>query len=56
MIKKARILMNKHLVTTTLSTADREGNVDVAIVNTAVLSDPETIKCARISTKKPMKT
>jgi hypothetical protein len=52
LIKKARIIMNKHLVTTTLSTTDKEGNVDVAIVNTAVMADPETIKCARISTKK----
>lgn len=48
MIEKAREFINRHLVTTTLSTADAEGNVDVALFNSAHMVDPYTVVGAHI--------
>lgn len=52
MKEKARQLINQHLVTTTLSTADPEGNVDVALFSSATMMDERTVVGARISLKR----
>ena len=52
LISKARELLNRNLVTTTISTADSNGYVDTAIVNSARMLDDTTIAIARVSIKR----
>lgn len=49
---KAKEYINDHHLTTTLSSVDKEGNVDLVIVNTAIMTDPLTIKAASTSAEK----
>lgn len=52
LVEKARELLNRHLVTTTLSTTDKEGNVDCAILNSAAMHEDNLIVAARMSLKR----
>jgi len=45
--EKARELLNRNLVTTTLSTVDKDYNVNVAVISIVEMIDDETILCAR---------
>ncbi|NPV26087.1 MAG: hypothetical protein HPY81_01260 [Firmicutes bacterium] len=47
LIEKARDLLNRNLITTTLSTVDRNYNVNVAVISILEMIDDETILCAR---------
>lgn len=50
--EKAKELINQHLLTTTLSTIDRNCNIDVSIASVILMTDPETIKVAQLSKQK----
>src|SRR3990172_4521696 len=52
MKEKAMELVNRHLVTTLLSTADEQGNVDAALFNSAFMPDYNTLVGARIGLKR----
>ena len=52
MKEKAMELVNRHLVTTTLSTADAEGNVDAALFNSATMVDERTVVGAHMSIRR----
>jgi hypothetical protein len=52
MKEKARDLINRHLVTTLLSTADERGNADAALFNSASMPDPNTVVGAQIGLKR----
>jgi len=45
--EKARELLNRNLISTTLSTVDKDYNVNVAVVSILEMIDDETIICAR---------
>ncbi|HOV43230.1 MAG TPA: hypothetical protein PLE01_04855 [Syntrophothermus lipocalidus] len=47
LLEKARELLNRNLLTTTLSTVDKEYNVNVAVITVVEMVDDETILCAR---------
>ncbi|NSW83241.1 MAG: hypothetical protein HPY90_08185 [Syntrophothermus sp.] len=47
LVEKARELLNRNLLTTTLSTVDKEYNVNVAVITVVEMVDDETILCAR---------
>lgn len=47
LIEKAKNLLNQNLITTTLSTVDRNYNVNVAVISIVEMIDEETILCAR---------
>jgi len=47
LVEKARELLNKNLLTTTLSTVDKDYNVNVAVITVVEMIDDETILCAR---------
>lgn len=51
LVEKVKELINDHFMTTTLSTVDHAGNVDVAIAEGVIVTDPETIKVAGVSTR-----
>ena len=48
--QKVKEYINDRL--TTILSMDKEGNNNIAIVNTAIMTDPTTIKIARIGTDK----
>lgn len=52
LIDKARDLLNKNLVSTTLSTVDKDYNVNVAVISILEMIDDETILCARFGADK----
>lgn len=47
LIEKAKDLLNRNLITTTLSTVDKDYNVNVAVISILEMIDDETILCAR---------
>lgn len=47
LIEKARDLINRNLISTTLSTVDRDYNVNVAVITVLEMIDDQTILCAR---------
>lgn len=47
LLDKARDLLNRNLITTTLSTVDKDYNVNVAVISILEMIDDETILCAR---------
>lgn len=47
MLEKARDLLNRNLPSTTLSTVDKNYNVNVAVISVLEMIDDETILCAR---------
>ena len=52
LIEKARELLNKNLPTTTLSTVDKDYNVNVAVISILEMIDDETIICARFGAER----
>lgn len=47
LLEKARSLLNANYISTTLSTADKGYNVNVAVISILEMVDDETIICAR---------
>jgi hypothetical protein len=47
LLEKARELLNRNLPSTTLSTVDKDYNVNVAVISVLEMIDDETILCAR---------
>lgn len=47
LVEKARELLNANYISTTLSTADREYNCNIAVVSVLEMIDDDTIICAR---------
>lgn len=52
LIEKARDLLNANYISTTLSTVDREYNVNVAVISIIEMIDNDTILCARFGADK----
>jgi len=52
LVEKARELLNRNLVSTTLSTVDKEYNVNVAVITVVEMIDDETILCARFGAER----
>jgi hypothetical protein len=52
LIEKARELLNRNLISTTLSTVDQDYNVNVAVISILDMIDDETILCARFGADK----
>jgi len=52
LLEKARELLNRNLLTTTLSTVDKEYNVNVAVITVVEMIDDETILCARFGAER----
>ena len=47
LVNKARELLNANYISTTLSTVDRDYNVNVAVISVLEMIDDQTIICAR---------
>ncbi|MGI5912538.1 MAG: hypothetical protein ACOX6E_08195 [Syntrophomonadaceae bacterium] len=47
LIEKARVLLNANYISTTLSTVDKNYNVNVAVISILEMIDDDTIICAR---------
>jgi len=52
LVDKARHLLNQNLPSTTLSTVDKDFNVNVAVISILEMIDDETILCARFGADK----
>jgi hypothetical protein len=52
LIEKARELINANYISTTLSTVDREYNVNIAVITVLEMIDDNTIICARFGADK----
>ncbi len=52
LVQKVKEYINDYRLTTIMSTVDKEGNINIAIVNTAIMADPNTIKVARVDDEK----
>lgn len=52
LVDKARKLLNQNLMSTTLSTVDKDYNVNVAVISILEMIDDETILCARFGADK----
>ncbi|MGE5397364.1 MAG: pyridoxamine 5'-phosphate oxidase family protein [Chitinophagales bacterium] len=52
LLEKARELLNLNLPTTTLSTVDKEYNVNVAVISIIEMLDDNTILCARFGAER----
>ncbi|NLO20709.1 MAG: hypothetical protein GX119_01745 [Syntrophomonadaceae bacterium] len=52
LIEKARELINANYISTTLSTVDREYNVNIAVITILEMIDANTIICARFGADK----
>jgi hypothetical protein len=47
LVEKARELLNANYISTTLSTVDKDYNVNIAVISVIEMIDDETIICAR---------
>lgn len=52
LVEKARELLNANYISTTLSTVDRDYNVNIAVISILEMIDDETIICARFGADK----
>ncbi len=52
LLEKARELINANYISTTLSTVDREYNVNIAVITVLEMIDENTIICARFGADK----
>lgn len=52
LLSKARGLINANYISTTLSTVDREYNVNIAVITILEMVDDDTIICARFGADK----
>lgn len=52
LVEKARKLLNANYISTTLSTVDRDYNVNIAVISVLEMVDDETIICARFGADK----
>lgn len=52
LLEKARDLLNRNLPSTTLSTVDKDYNVNVAVISVLEMIDDHTILCARFGAER----